>query len=143
MMISTKGRYAMRFLLDVAERQGDGFVPLKDVAARQEISEKYLEIVVKELVKGGLLDTLRGKGGGYRLNWPPEEYSVKDIIERMEGPLAPVACLEPGQGTCPRRGGCRTLPLWQGLDKVISDYLSRFTLADLLSGINVGRVRVP
>ena len=122
MMISTKGRYAMRFLLDVAERQGDGFVPLKDVAARQEISEKYLEIVVKELVKGGLLDTLRGKGGGYRLNRPPEEYSVKAIIERMEGPLAPVACLE----------GCRTLPLWQGLDKVISDYLSRFTLADLL-----------
>ena len=132
MMISTKGRYAMRFLLDVAERQGDGFVPLKDVAARQEISEKYLEIVVKELVKGGLLDTLRGKGGGYRLNRPPEEYSVKAIIERMEGPLAPVACLEPGQGTCPRRGGCRTLPLWQGLDKVISDYLSRFTLADLI-----------
>ena len=132
MMISTKGRYAMRFLLDVAERQGDGFVPLKDVAARQEISEKYLEIVVKELVKGGLLDTLRGKGGGYRLNRPPEEYSVKAIIERMEGPLAPVACLEPGQGTCPRREGCRTLPLWQGLDKVISDYLARFTLADLI-----------
>ena len=105
MMISTKGRYAMRFLLDVAERQGDGFVPLKDVAARQEISEKYLEIVVKELVKGGLLDTLRGKGGGYRLNRPPEEYSVKAIIERMEGPLAPVACLEPGQGTCPRSTG--------------------------------------
>ena len=132
MMISTKGRYALRFLADVAEHQGSGFVPLKDVAARQEISEKYLEIVVKELVKGGLLDTLRGKGGGYRLNSLPEEYSVKAIIERMEGPLAPVACLEPGQGTCPRRGGCRTLPLWQGLDKVISDYLSRFTLADLL-----------
>ena len=132
MMISTKGRYAMRFLLDVAERQGDGFVPLKDVAARQEISEKYLEIVVKELVKGGLLDTLRGKGGGYRLNRPPEEYSVKAIIERMEGPLAPVACGHPAPAPAPRRGGCRTLPLWQGLDKVISDYLSRFTLADLL-----------
>ena len=98
MMISTKGRYALRFLADVAEHQGSGFVPLKDVAARQEISEKYLEIVVKELVKGGLLDTLRGKGGGYRLNSLPEEYSVKAIIERMEGPLAPVACLEPGQG---------------------------------------------
>ena len=93
MMISTKGRYALRFLADVAEHQGSGFVPLKDVAARQEISEKYLEIVVKELVKGGLLDTLRGKGGGYRLNRLPEEYSVKAIIERMEGPLAPVACL--------------------------------------------------
>ena len=132
MMISTKGRYALRFLADVAEHQGDGFVPLKDVAVRQEISEKYLEIVVKELVKGGLLDTLRGKGGGYRLNRLPEEYSVKAIIERMEGPLAPVACLEPGQGACPRSKDCRTLPLWQGLDKVIYDYLTQFTLADLI-----------
>ena len=131
MMISTKGRYAMRFLLDVAERQGDGFVPLKDVAARQEISEKYLEIVVKELVKGGLLAAMRGKGGGYRLNRAPEEYSVKAVLELMEGPLAPVACLEPGQDACPRSNGCRTLPLWQGLDKVISDYLAQFTLADL------------
>ena len=132
MMISTKGRYALRFLADVAEHQGSGFVPLKDVAARQEISEKYLEIAVKELVKGGLLDTLRGKGGGYRLNRLPEEYSVKAIIERMEGPLAPVACLEPGQGACPRSKDCRTLPLWKGLDKVISDYLTQFTLADLI-----------
>ena len=132
MMISTKGRYALRFLADVAEHQGSGFVPLKDVAARQEISEKYLEIVVKELVRGGLLDTLRGKGGGYRLNRPPEAYSVKAVIERMEGPLAPVACLEPGQSTCPRRERCKTLPLWQGLDRVISGYLEQFTLADLL-----------
>ena len=131
MMISTKGRYALRFLVDVAEHQGDGFVPLRDVAARQEISEKYLEIVVKELVKGGLLAALRGKGGGYRLNRPPEEYSVKAIIERLEGSLAPVACLEPGQDICPRSKNCRTLPLWQGLDKVISDYLAQFTLADL------------
>ena len=131
MMISTKGRYALRFLADVAEHQGSGFVPLKDVAARQEISEKYLEIVVKELVKGGLLDTLRGKGGGYRLNRLPEEYSVKAIIERMEGPLAPVACLEPGREACSRRESCRTLSLWTGLDQVISDYLAQFTLADL------------
>ena len=132
MMISTKGRYALRFLVDLAEHQGDGFVPLKDVAARQEISEKYLELVVKELVKGGLLSTLRGKGGGYRLNRPPEEYSVKAVIEQMEGPLAPVACLEPGARSCPRSKNCRTLPLWQGLDKVISDYLAQFTLADLI-----------
>lgn len=131
-MISTKGRYALRFLVDLAERQGDGFVPLKDVAARQEISEKYLEIVVKELVKGGLVEAMRGKGGGYRLNGPPEKYGVKAIIELMEGPLAPVACLESGRGTCPRREECRTLSLWQGLDRVISDYLGRFTLADLI-----------
>jgi len=131
MMISTKGRYALRFLVDVAEHQGDGYVPLKDVAARQEISEKYLEIVVKELVKGGLLAAARGKGGGYRLNRPPEEYSVRSVLERMEGPLAPVACLGPGQKPCPRQADCRTLTLWQGLDRVISDYLAEFTLADL------------
>lgn len=131
MMISTKGRYALRFLVDVAEHQAEGYVPLRDVAERQGISEKYLEIIVKELVKGGDLDAMRGKGGGYRLNRPPEEYAVRDILERMEGPLAPVSCLEPGRGDCPRRADCRTLPLWQGLDKVISDYLAEFTLADL------------
>lgn len=130
-MISTKGRYALRFLVDVAEHQGDRFVPLRDVAARQDISEKYLEIVVKELVKGGLLAAMRGKGGGYRLNRPPEEYSVRSVLERMEGPLAPVACLGPGQKPCPRQADCRTLTLWQGLDRVISDYLAEFTLADL------------
>ena len=131
MMISTKGRYALRFLVDVAEHQAESFVPLRDVAERQGISEKYLEIIVKELVKGGELEAMRGKGGGYRLNRSPEEYSVKSILELMEGPLAPVACLEPGQDACPRSNGCRTLPLWQGLDKVISDYLAQFTLADL------------
>ena len=132
MMISTKGRYALRFLVDIAEHQGDGFVPLKDVAVRQEISEKYLEIVVKELVKGGLLDAMRGKGGGYRLNRSPEEYNIKSVLELMEGPLSPVACLEPGKSACPRSRNCQTLPLWQGLDKVISDYLAQFTLADLI-----------
>lgn len=132
MMISTKGRYALRFLVDVAEHQGERFVPLKDVASRQEISEKYLEIVVKELVKSGLVDALRGKGGGYRLNKPPKEYNVKTILEQMEGPLAPVACLEAGQARCSRSEDCRTLPLWLGLDKVITDYLAQFTLEDLV-----------
>ncbi|MCI9289541.1 MAG: Rrf2 family transcriptional regulator [Oscillospiraceae bacterium] len=134
MMISTKGRYALRFLVDVAEHQGDGYVPLKDVAARQEISEKYLEIVVKELVKGGLLAAARGKGGGYRLDRPPEEYRIKPILELMEGPLVPVACLEPGRNACPRSGRCRTLSLWRGLEQVISDYLAQFTLAALCGG---------
>ena len=138
MMISTKGRYALRFLADIAEHQDDGFVPLKDVAVRQEISEKYLEIVVRELVKGGMLAAMRGKGGGYRLNRSPEEYSVKSVIELMEGPLAPVVCLEPGREACIRREGCRTLPLWKGLDKVISDYLEQFTLADLCNGKSDG-----
>ena len=131
MMISTKGRYALRFLVDVAEHQAESFVPLRHVAERQGISEKYLEIIVKELVKGGELEAMRGKGGGYRLNRPPEEYSVRSVLERMEGPLAPVACLGPGQKPCPRQADCRTLTLWQGLDRVISDYLAEFTLADL------------
>lgn len=131
MMISTKGRYALRFLTDVARNQAEGYVALRDVAQRQEISEKYLEIVVKELVRGGFLTALRGKGGGYRLTRAPEEIGVRDILEQMEGPLAPVACLEPGRGDCPRQADCPTLPLWQGLDQVITDYLARFTLADL------------
>lgn len=133
-MVSTKGRYALRFLLDLAEHQAEGYVPLKDVAGRQEISEKYLEIVVKELVKGGFLAVMRGKGGGYRLNRPSEEYSVKSILALMEETLVPVACLKPGQAPCPRKDRCRTLPLWQGLDQVISDYLEPITLADLIDG---------
>ena len=96
MMISTKGRYALRFLVDLAEHQRDGFVPLKEVSIRQEISEKYLEIVVKELVKGGLLAAMRGKGGGYRLNRSPEEYSIKSILELME---AAGPCRLSGTGT--------------------------------------------
>ena len=131
MLISTKGRYALRVMIDLAEHQSAGLIPLKVIAQRQEISEKYLEIVVKELVKGGLLAAMRGKGGGYRLNRPPEDYRVKEVLELMEGPLAPVACLEPGQEACPRQKACRTLSLWQGLDRVISDYLAQFTLADL------------
>lgn len=133
MMISTKGRYALRFLVDVAEHQRDSFVPLRDVARRQDISEKYLEIVVKDLVKGGVLTALRGKGGGYRLSAPPEDISIKAVIELTDGSLAPVTCLEPGQAPCERRAECRTFPIWQGLDKVISDYLSQFSLADLLN----------
>ncbi len=130
-MISTKGRYALRFLIDIAENQAEGYVPLKDVAKRQEISEKYLEILVKGLIKGGFLTALRGKGGGYRLSRAPEEYSIREILAWMEGPLVPVACLEGGQ-TCPRMEKCRTLSLWRGLDQVITQYLEQFTLADLI-----------
>lgn len=131
MMISTKGRYGLRFLIDIAEHQPEGFIPLKEVAERQGISEKYLEIIVKDMMKGGLLTALRGKGGGYRLSRPAEEYSVRDIILLMEGSVSPVLCLEDGADGCPRRQDCRTLPLWQGLDEVISEYLDRFTLKDL------------
>ena len=133
MMISTKGRYALRLLIDIAENQGSGYIRLRDVARRQEISEKYLEIIVRALVQDGCLVGVRGKGGGYRLSRPAEEYNIRRVLEAAEGPLAPVVCLEDGQD-CPRMSGCPTLPLWQGLDKVIGEYLDGFTLADLLSG---------
>ena len=131
MMISTKGRYALRFLIDVAEHQAQGYVPLRDTARRQDISEKYLEIIVKTLVQSGLLTALRGKGGGYRLNRPPERYGIREILAVTDGPLAPVACLEEGQ-SCVRRDSCPTRDLWQGLDRVISAYLDQYTLANLI-----------
>ncbi len=130
-MISTKGRYALRLLIDVGEHQGMGYVPLRESARRQEISEKYLEIIVKLLVKEGLLVGLRGKGGGYRLSKSPEEYRIKMVLETADGPLAPVACLEGGQD-CPQKLECRTRPLWEGLDRAIAQYLDQFTLADLM-----------
>lgn len=138
MMISTKGRYALRFMADVAQHQGEGYVPLKDVASRQQISEKYLEIVVKELVRAGYLSAVRGKGGGYRLSRDPGDYKVKAILELMEGPLVPVACLASETNHCPRKDQCQTLPLWEGLNGVIAKYLDRFTLEDLFEGQSVG-----
>lgn len=131
MLISTKGRYALRVMIDLAEHPSDGFVPLKVIADRQEISEKYLESIIKLLVKAKLLNGLRGKGGGYKLTRTPEQYTVSSILRLTEDSLAPVACLEERAEACPRAAGCRTLPLWQGLDKVIRDYLDHITLADL------------
>lgn len=131
MMISTKGRYALRLLVDIGEHQGTGCVPLKESAKRQDISEKYLEIIVKLLVREGLLVGTRGKEGGYRLSRLPEEYRVRKILEVADGPLAPVICVESGQ-SCARAPECRTRPLWEGLNLVITQYLDRFTLADLM-----------
>ncbi|MFG6373685.1 MAG: Rrf2 family transcriptional regulator [Oscillospiraceae bacterium] len=132
MMISTKGRYALRFMIDVAQNQGDGYVPLKEAACRQDISEKYLEIIAKALVQNGLLQALRGKGGGYRLEKAPEEYSLRELLEATDGSLAPVACLEDGERGCARQAQCPTLSFWQGLERVIYEYTERFTLADLM-----------
>lgn len=126
MLISTKGRYALRVMVDLAEHSADGFIPLKMIAARQNISEKYLENIIKLLVKAKLLTGVRGKGGGYRLTKAPEQYTVGDILRMTEDSLAPVSCLEPGAAEC------RTLSLWKGLDKVINDYLDKFSLADLM-----------
>lgn len=131
-MISTKGRYALRVLIDMAEHQTEEYIPLKEIAARQEISEKYLESIVKTLVKGQVLEGLRGKGGGYRLRKAPAQYKVGDILRLMEGSLAPVACLENGAAPCERAAECRTLSLWSGLNDVINQYLDQFTLEDLL-----------
>ena len=132
MMISTKGRYALRVMIDIAEHQHDGYIPLKEIAARQEISEKYLEAIVKSLVKERYLTGLRGKSGGYRLTKAPEEYTVGSILRLTEDSLAPVACLEPGAKACEHASECRTLTLWKGLDKVINDYLDNITIADLI-----------
>lgn len=132
MLISTKGRYALRVLIDMAEHQGGGFIPLKAVAERQEISEKYMESIVKPLVTCGLLSGLRGKGGGYRLGRAPEDISIKEVLEIMEGPMVPVACLEPGADKCQRMSACRTLPLWKDLSHAIDECLSRYTIRDLM-----------
>ena len=131
MLISTKGRYALRVMIDLAEHQGEGYLPLKEIARRQEISEKYLESIIKLLVKARLLSGVRGKGGGYKLTQPPEHYTVDTVLRLTEDTLAPVACLDGGAEPCARSAECRTLALWQGLDKVIRDYLSGVTIADL------------
>ena len=138
MLISTKGRYALRVMIDLAEHQSEDFIPLKVIAERQEISEKYLESIIKLLVKAKLLNGLRGKGGGYQLTRAPEQYTVGSILRLTEESLAPVACLEDGAASCPRMASCRTLPLWQGLNKVINDYLDNVTLADLVQSDTAG-----
>ena len=131
-MISTRGRYALRVLVDLAEQDSDRYVTLREIAERQEISEKYLESIAKELVKAGFLDGLRGKGGGYRLGRSAEDLKVLDILQAMEGTLAPVACLEDGAKPCSRASACRTLPLWEGLNKVVREYLGHYTVQDLV-----------
>ena len=131
MLISTRGRYSLRVMIDLAEHQSEEYIPLKTIAERQGISEKYLESIIKLLVKAKVLAGLRGKGGGYRLTCPPEQYTVGDILRLTEESLAPVACLEPGADTCPRVAQCRTLPVWQGLNKIINEYLDGVTIADL------------
>lgn len=130
-MISTKGRYALRVMIDLAEHPGDAFIPLKEIAERQQISKKYLEIIVKDLVRGKLIVGMSGKGGGYRLARKPEEYSVGEIIELMEGDLATVACLENGAIPCPRAAFCETLPMWKEYDELVRGFFHGKKLSDL------------
>ena len=132
MLISTRGRYALRILVDLAENRREGCVTLKEIAGRQEISEKYLESIVKELVRAKVLEGMRGKGGGYRLSRAPERIGVLEVLELTEDSLAPVACLEKGASPCARASECRTLALWEGLHETVRAYLGRFTVRDLI-----------
>ena len=132
-MVSTKGRYALRVMLDLAEHADEGFIPLKDIALRQEVSKKYLEIIVRDLVGGKLIRGSSGKGGGYRLCRRPQDYTVGEIIELTEGTLAPIACLAADAGKCPRKDRCKTLPFWHEFDTMVHDFFYSRRLSDLLS----------
>lgn len=133
MMISTRGRYALRVLIDLAEHDGGGYIPLRDVADRQRISFKYAERIMSVLTKNGYVAALHGKGGGYRLEKRPDECTVGDILRITEGTLAPVACLEcRSSAPCPNKDDCRTLPMWEKLDCMINDFFDGITLADLM-----------
>ncbi|MDD7290077.1 MAG: Rrf2 family transcriptional regulator [Clostridiales bacterium] len=131
MMISTKGRYALRVMLDLADHNTGEYIPLKDIAHRQEISVKYLENILASLSRVNLVDAARGKGGGYRLAKTPADYSAGEIIRLAEGSLASVSCLKGEKKGCEKAGHCRALPLWQGLDQMIDQYLDSYSLADL------------
>jgi Rrf2 family protein len=125
-------------MVDIAEHPSAGYIPLKEIAARQGISEKYLESIIKLLVRAGLLDGVRGKGGGYRLTRTPDRYTAGEILRLTEDELAPVACLSQNAKACERAVNCRTLPLWKGLDDVINDYLNKVTLVDLMQSCPEG-----
>ena len=131
-MISTRGRYALRVMIDIAENSNGGYIRLDEIARRQEISEKYLESILVLLTRGGLLEGLRGKGGGYKLTKEPSEYTLGSILRLTEGTLAPVACLKDGAAECKKSGYCKTLPVWKELYSVVSGYLDGKTLADLI-----------
>lgn len=132
MMVSTKGRYALRVMIELAARESDGMVSLKEISQEQEISEKYLEAIMKSLVKEGLVVGLRGKGGGYRLALPPGQCTVAGILRAAEGSIAPVACLERDARQCPRQARCATLPMWKQLGSLIDDFFEGITLEQLV-----------
>ena len=131
-MISTRGRYALRVMIDIGQNQGDGFVPMKEVAKRQGLSLKYLEQILPALTRGGLVKGVHGKGGGYRLTREPEDYTTYEILRLTEKGLEPVSCLAEGAEKCERMAKCKTIAFWKGLNDVIFDYLKSTTLADLM-----------
>ena len=131
-MISTRGRYALRVMVDLAEHRFQWIVPLKDIAERQGVSKKYLELLVRDLVAAKLVVGISGRGGGYKLSRRPNEYSVGEILEVMEGTLSQVACLSGTKNDCPRKKECRTLPMWKELDQIVHSYLFGKKLSDLV-----------
>ena len=137
MKISTKGRYALRLMVDLAEHRENGFIALKDVAKRQNISKKYLEQIVPVLNGAGLLITNRGNKGGYRLAKPPSEYTVGDILRITEGSIAPVSCLETEVNYCERKNCCQTLFVWEALYKTVNEYLDGITVQDIVDRVNI------
>jgi Rrf2 family protein len=138
MKISTRGRYALRVMIDLAQHNTGEFIPLTDIANRQEISEKYLESIISVLSKNGLLNALRGKGGGYKLAKAPQNYSVADILKLTEGSLAPVSCLETEENNCKRAPICKTLKMWTGLYELIENYFKNISIADLVTSESAG-----
>lgn len=133
MTISTRGRYALRVMIDLAEHGGEGFIPLKAITERQNISQKYLEGIMTSLSKAGLVEGAHGKGGGYRLCREPDNYKVSEIIRVTEGTLAPVTCLKPDAASCEFSDRCRTLPMWKELNRVINEFFDSYTVADLMA----------
>lgn len=132
MLISSRGRYALRVMIDLAEHDDGAYIPMKEVAQRQDISLKYLERILPILVSAKLVEGLHGKGGGYRLTRKPEEYRISEILRLTEGDLAPVACLECNAERCKRTAECRTLPMWMELNRRVNEYLDSVTIADLM-----------
>lgn len=132
MLVSTKGRYAIRIMLEFATRDADNRITLIDVAKKQGISEKYLEGIIASLSKAGLVEGVRGRGGGYRLTRNPKDYTIGEILSLTEGPIATVSCLECEENTCEKKDECLTLPMWEKLNNVIKDYFDSITLTDLI-----------
>ena len=132
MIVSTKGRYALRVMVHFAQRGNEGYIPLKEIAESEGISQKYLETIMSTLSKAGFVDAVHGKGGGYRLNRSPEEYTVGSILKLTEGGLSAVSCTSQGAAACSRTECCQAKPMWDRLDKMINDFFEEITLADLL-----------
>ena len=132
MIVSTKGRYALRVMVSFAQRGGEEYVPLKEIAEQEDISQKYLEAIMTTLSKAGFVDAVHGKGGGYRLNRKPEQYTIGSILKLTEGGLATVSCTTQGASACSRSSCCKALPMWERLDKMVDDFFESITLQDLL-----------